>query len=134
MYSRPELPPFAYPQWPLQPTAGFGMCSAHPVVFHCCCHPLGVWPHHAHSGVPAMHSFADYPYPQNPPLPYSPHPTFYSPISHPDKLYSYVAPQREGENRGKNKEEMRQVNEEGQESENEDKNGEINDNEDKDDE
>ena len=45
-----------------------------------------------------------------------------------------MAPQREGENRGKNKEEMRQVNEEGQESENEDKNGEINDNEDRDDE
>ena len=40
-----------------------------------------------------------------------------------------MAPQKERENKGKNREEMRQVNEEGQESEGEDKNGEINENE-----
>jgi nitric oxide reductase activation protein len=76
-----------------------------------------------------MHSFTDYPYPQYPPLPYLLHPTFYSPIPHPDTLYPYIAPQRGGENRVKNREEMRQVNEEQEESEGEDKNGERNDNE-----
>lgn len=77
-----------------------------------------------------MHSFTDSPYPQHPPLLYSSHPTFYSPISHPGMQYPYMAPQREGENKGKNREEMRQVNE-GQESEGEgeDNNGEINENE-----
>jgi hypothetical protein len=39
-----------------------------------------------------------------------------------------MAPQRGGGNRGKDREEMRQVNEEGGESESEDRNEEINDN------
>ena len=96
-YNRLELSP-AYPLLPPQPIAGFCMCTAHPMAFHFCCHPLGAWPHHACSlGVPAMHSVIDHPYPQHlhlPSLPSLTHPASYSLIPHPDMLYPSMVPQR----------------------------------------